>query len=156
MYKRQSKKTSVIATVFALTALNSTKNKQKLPLPVGFRAIVVHVPLISQSGTLPHDLPFRSAFVDSCISTAARPSPSPWFLLVAALGVICCVWRSQLFSASLPCHLVMKRSAPSATPRHHFPLFLASLGHNTASTPNSKGELSVDPSVAWKYPDVVC
>ena len=34
-------------------------NKQKLPLPVGFRAIVAHVPLINPIGTLPHDLPFR-------------------------------------------------------------------------------------------------
>ena len=43
----------------------------------------------------------------------------------------------------------MKRSAASTTPRYHFPLFLAALGHNTVSTPNSKGELSVDPSVPW-------
>ena len=42
----------------------------------------------------------------------------------------------------------MKHSAASTTPRYHVPLFLAAVGHNTVSTPNTKGELSVDLSVA--------
>ena len=31
---------------------------------------------------------------------------------------------------------------------HHFPPFLAAVGHSTVSTPNTTGTLSVDPSVA--------
>ena len=42
----------------------------------------------------------------------------------------------------------MKHSAASTTPRYHFPLLLAAVGHSTVSTPNTKGTLSVDPSVA--------
>ena len=55
--KQASKATSVIATAFALPPLNSTKANKNLPLTVRFRAIVAHVPLISRTGTLPHDLP---------------------------------------------------------------------------------------------------
>ena len=33
--------------------------------------------------------------------------------------------------------------------RYHFPLCLAALDHSTVSTPNRKGELSVDLAVAW-------
>ena len=51
-------------------------------------------------------------------------------------------WRSQLLSASSLCHLVMKHSAASTTPRHQFPPFLAAVGHSTVSTLNTKGTLS--------------
>ena len=60
-------------------------------------------------------------------------------------------WRSQLLSASSLCHLVMKHSAASPTPRYHYLPFLAAVGHSThstVSTPNTKGTLSVDHSVA--------
>ena len=66
-------------------------------------------------------------------------------------------WRSQLFSASPLCDLVisplcdlvMNPPAVSTTFRHHSSRFFAALGHNTVSTVNSKGELFVDPSVAF-------
>ena len=76
------------------------------------------------------------------------PVPSPPPHLVAVLGVLSCVAQPASLCASSLCHLAMKQSAASTTPRYHFPLFLAALGHNTVSTPNSKGEISVDPSVA--------
>ena len=75
-----------------------------------------------------------------------RPPGFAWLLLLASSAVR----RCQLFSASPPCHLVTKRSAASTIPRCQFPLSLAALGHSTVATPNSKGELSVDPSVASK------
>ena len=42
----------------------------------------------------------------------------------------------------------MKHSAASTTPQNHFPPFFAAVGHSTVSTANTKGTLSVDPSVA--------
>ena len=101
--------------------------------------------LISRTGTLPHDLPLRffihlQLYQYGC-SPPPRPPGSPWLLLLAQQ-------RCQLFSASPLCHLFMKRPAASTIPRCQIPLFLAALGHSTVSTPNSKGELSVDPSVA--------
>ena len=50
-----------------------------------------------------------------------------------------------IYASSL-CHLAMKQSAASTIPRCHFLLFLAALAHNNVSTPNRKGELSVDPA----------
>ena len=81
-----------------------------------------------------------------CILTSQRLDDlQNWHHFQTVVSCYC----SQLFSASPVCHLVMKRSAASTIPRCQFPLFLAALGHSTAvSTPNSNGELSVDPSVA--------
>ena len=91
---------------------------------------------------------FGSAFMyNSCISTVA-PAPSPPGFPRLLLLASSAVKSSQLFSAPPPCHLVIKQSAASTLPRGQFPLFLAALGHSTVSTPNSKGELSVDSSVA--------
>ena len=42
----------------------------------------------------------------------------------------------------------MKQSAASTIPQYHLPPFLAAVGHNTVCTPNNKGGLPVDPSVA--------
>ena len=56
-----------------------------------------------------------------------------------------------MLSASSLCHLVMKHSAASTTLRYHFPPCLAAVGHSTVSTPNTKGTLSVDPSVARNH-----
>ena len=59
---------------------------------VGFRAIVAHVPFISQTGTLPHDLPFSFLLSSTAASVRLPPvPPSPRFPLVAALSVLCCV-----------------------------------------------------------------
>ena len=97
---------------------------------------------------MPHDYQFVSAFVDSCISTPpppfSRPLDFPLSPMLASSDAC-----SQLVSASPLCHVVMKCSAASTTPRYHFPLFFAALGHHTVSTPNSKRELSVDTSVVW-------
>ena len=57
-------------------------------------------------------------------------------------------WHSQLLSASSLCHLAMIHSASSTTPRYQIPAFLAAVGYNTVSTPNTREKLSVDPSVA--------
>ena len=87
-----------------------------------------------------------SAFVDNIINTAAPsfPPPRPLSSLLASS----IAWRGQLLSALSLSHLIMAHSAVSTTPRHHFPPFLATVGHSTVSTINTKGMLFVDPSVA--------
>ena len=42
----------------------------------------------------------------------------------------------------------MKLSAALAIPRHHLPACLAAVDHSYVSTPNNKGEVCVDPSLA--------
>ena len=44
---------------FRAPPIELNKNKQKVPLTVGLKAILAHVLLMSRTGTLPHDLPFR-------------------------------------------------------------------------------------------------
>ena len=45
---------------FRAPPIKLNENKQKIPFTVELRAIIAHVPLISRTGTLPHDLPFLS------------------------------------------------------------------------------------------------
>ena len=135
--------------------MNSTKTNQNLPLALEGSELciymVVHVPLVSRTGTLSHNLPFRFCIHLQLYQYGAPSTPSPagfpWLLLLASSAVR----HSQLVSSSPLCHLVMKRSAASTIPRRKFPLIginLAALGHGTVPTPNSKEELSVDPSIA--------
>ena len=144
--------------------MNSTKaNKTKLSIIARFRVILIiihivastHGPLISRTGTLPHDLRFHFCirqqlcpYSSTLISVRVSPPPAhppvfPLSLFLASSAA----WRSQLFSAAPLCHLVMKRSAASKIPWRPFPLFLAAVDHSAVS--NSKGQLSVDPSLAW-------
>ena len=59
--KKTNGRQQVSTVAFALLPLNSTKtNKAETTTRCrGFRAKVAHAPLISRTGTLPHDLPFR-------------------------------------------------------------------------------------------------
>ena len=76
------------------------------------------------------------------------PLPCRPLLPLSSLLAFSVAWRSQLLTASSLCHLVMKHSAVSTTPRYHFQPFLAAVGHSTVSTLNAKGTLCVDASVA--------
>ena len=112
----------------------NSKNQTKLPLDSG--PVATQVPLISRTGTLPHDLHFyfcirRQQYQYGCPSLS--PPPLPLSLLLAPSAA---AWHYQLLSASSLCHLVMKHSAASTTPRYHFPPFLAAVGHSTVSMPN--------------------
>ena len=69
--------------------------------------------------------------------------PDSFPLALSTLLASSAMWRSQLLSASSLCHLVMKYSAASTTPRYHLPPFSAAVGHSTVSN----GTLSVDSSV---------
>ena len=82
----------------------------------------------------------------TAVSERLPPAPPPhpvWPRLAFSAA-----WRSRLHCASSLCHLAMKQSTASTSPKHHFPLFLDALGRKTVSTPSSKGELSVNLSVA--------
>ena len=92
--KKKGRHQSITAVAFALLPLNSTKtNKAETTTRCrGFRAIVAHALLISRTDTLPHDLLFRFC-INLQLYVSVRllpPSPSPWFPLVTALGVLCC------------------------------------------------------------------
>ena len=62
--------------------------------------------------------------------------------------------RSQLFSASPLCHLVMKQSATWIILRYQFPLFLAALGHSSLYSEQQRGAIR-GPLSGFEYPDVV-
>ena len=123
----------------------NTKNKnENLSLAVGFRVIVPHIPQNRHLATR-STISFLNFSSRQLYQYGCRPPGFPTSLLLASSAA----WGSQLFTASPLCHLVMKRPATSTTLRYHFQPFLVALGHSTVSTSNSKGELSVDPSVAW-------
>ena len=114
----------------------------------GFRAILAHAQFTSRTGTFLT----RSTISFQHSSTQLRqygrfplhPPGFSWSLLLTFSTVRHC----QIFCASALGYHVMARSAASTIPRCQFPIFLAALGHSTVSTPNSRGELSVDPSVS--------
>ena len=114
---------------------NSTRNNQKL---LEFR------------GWSSRYLSIRSIIplLHSSTAVSIRLPPAPPSHPLSTLLGSSAAWRSRLLCASSLCHLAMKQSAASMTPRYHFPLFLAALGRHTVSIPNSTGELSVDPLVA--------
>ena len=60
--------------------------------------------------------------------------------------------RSELLFHSSTCHLAMNRSAVSRTPRYHLPTLVADepTVSKTKTTPNCRGESSVEPSVDRK------
>ena len=57
---------------FRAPPIELNENKQKLPLTVRFGAIVAHVPLISRTGTLSHDLPRLDLLEEKCSSLAKK------------------------------------------------------------------------------------
>ena len=79
-----------------------------------------------------------SAFIRRQLYVSVRlpPSPLPLSLFLASLAT---AWRSRLLCASSLCHLAMKQSAASTTPRHHFPLFLAAFAHVAGRPGGSSG-----------------
>ena len=70
------------------------KNKQKLLLTVGFRATVAHVPRISRTGTLPHDLPFRFCFRRQLYQSGCHIPPRPPGFPLSPLLASSAAWRS--------------------------------------------------------------
>ena len=67
----------------------------------------------------------------------------------------CHSWRrSQLLSASSLCHLAMKQSAASTTPRYNVPPFLAAVGHNSLYS-EQQGKAFRGSLSGSKHPEVV-
>ena len=60
--------------------------------------------------------------------------------------------RGLLSCASSACHLTMELSAALRTPRYHVSVIVAAVDHNAVSTPNPKGQCSVECWVAWTSP----
>ena len=82
-------------------------------------------------------------------AVSVRPPPPPSPLPPVPLSLLLsfsAVWRSQLLSVSSLCPPALMQSVASTTPRYHFVLFLAALGHKTVFAPHSEGKLSVDLS----------
>ena len=86
------------------------------------------------------------AFVNRGFLVSLQPLPSP--LLFAWAPPVADTWRFLLNVVSFSCHLAMKRSAASRTPRYHLPALLAATVHTSASNPKINLECSVDPLVA--------
>ena len=129
--------------------LDEYKQSKTLPLTIGFRALLY----LNTLHVVVEPVPRRTMYIlDSVLvsSTAVsvRPPlpPSSFPLLLFLASTV--AWIGQLLSASVLCHFIIKRPAASTTPRYQFPPFLADLDHSALFTPNSKGGLSVDPSVA--------
>ena len=116
--------------------LEEYNQSKKLPFRIRFRALLY----LNTRHTLAEPIPcqtmyyFDSAFVHSCIGTPPHP-PSNFPLLLFLASTV--VWIGQLLSASVLCHLVMKRPSASTTLLYQFPFFLAALDHSTLFTPDS-------------------
>ena len=110
--------------------------------------MVAHVPLISRTGALSHDLSLRLCIQPHLSKVSIRlpllASPVPLVILCYSWWSSF-AWRSQLFPASTLCHLVMKRSAASNTPRGQSLLFLAALGRSIVLLRTAKGSYSWTP-----------
>ena len=96
--RRQRYQVSLLPLSSPLPANKSTKTKRNF-LDSG--GVATQVPLISRTGTLPHDLPFRF-----CHRRQTAVSVRPRFPFLSSLLPSSAVWRSQPLSAvPVPPHL---------------------------------------------------
>ena len=104
---------------FRAPPIELNKNKQKLPLTVGFRALVAHVALIGRTGTLPRDQPFRSCIRRQLCQYGCLPTSRPHGFPLSPFLASCVRRKKQTRNPAAPKahHEILSSPATATTYR---------------------------------------